>query len=146
MCVWVLSRFWFFVNPVRLLCPWGFPGRNTGVGCHFFLQGIFLIQVSSSSLLSPLHWQADSLPLSHPIFSLLGSRVSKEDWPDWHGEIMSALSSFQPLVIHTVDFFLGFQAFLSPALQTPMLCQARDAYLVVIHVCTEVVTLWVNWI
>ena len=22
----------------RLLCPWDFPGKNTGVGCHFFLQ------------------------------------------------------------------------------------------------------------
>ena len=26
----------------RLLCPWDFPGKNTGVGCHFLLQGIFL--------------------------------------------------------------------------------------------------------
>ena len=24
-----------------LLCPWNFPGKNTGVGCHFLLQGIF---------------------------------------------------------------------------------------------------------
>jgi len=23
---------------------WNFPGRNTGVGCHFLLQGIFLTQ------------------------------------------------------------------------------------------------------
>ena len=28
----------------RLLCPWDFPGKNTGVGSHFLLQGIFLIQ------------------------------------------------------------------------------------------------------
>ena len=27
-----------------LLCPWNFPGKNTGVGCHFLLQGIFLMQ------------------------------------------------------------------------------------------------------
>ena len=25
----------------RLLCPWDFSGKNTGVGCHFLLQGIF---------------------------------------------------------------------------------------------------------
>ena len=25
----------------RLLCLWDFPGKNTGVGCHFLLQGIF---------------------------------------------------------------------------------------------------------
>ena len=27
--------------PTRLLCPWGFPGKNTGVGCHALLQGVF---------------------------------------------------------------------------------------------------------
>ena len=25
-------------QPTRLLCPWGSPGKNTGVGCHFLLQ------------------------------------------------------------------------------------------------------------
>ena len=25
--------------PARLLCPWDSPGKNTGVGCHFLLQG-----------------------------------------------------------------------------------------------------------
>ena len=29
------------LQPTRLLCPWDFPGRNTGVGCHFLLQSIF---------------------------------------------------------------------------------------------------------
>ena len=24
--------------PTRLPCPWGSPGKNTGVGCHFLLQ------------------------------------------------------------------------------------------------------------
>ena len=27
------------LQPARLLCPWNFPGKNTGVGCHFLLQG-----------------------------------------------------------------------------------------------------------
>ena len=27
--------------PTRLLCPWDSPGKNTGVGCHALLQGIF---------------------------------------------------------------------------------------------------------
>ena len=30
--------------PARLLCPWDFPSKNTGVGCHFLLQGIFLTE------------------------------------------------------------------------------------------------------
>ena len=31
-------------GPPRLLCPLDFPGKNTGVGCHFLLQGIVLTQ------------------------------------------------------------------------------------------------------
>ena len=42
-----------------------FPGKNTGVGCHFLLQGIFPTQGLNPHLLCLLHWQADSLPLSH---------------------------------------------------------------------------------
>ena len=45
-----------------LLCPWDFPGKNTGVGNHFLLQGIFLTQEPNPHL---LHWQVGSLPLSH---------------------------------------------------------------------------------
>ena len=41
----------------------GILGKNTGVGCHFLLQGMDLpdpgIEPASPS------WQADSLPLSH---------------------------------------------------------------------------------
>ena len=36
--------------------------RNTGVDCHFLLQGIFLDQGSNLCL---LQWQVGSLPLSH---------------------------------------------------------------------------------
>ena len=39
-----------------------FPGKNTGVGFHFLLQGIFLIQGSNPCLWHLLHWLADSLP------------------------------------------------------------------------------------
>ena len=49
------------LSSARLLCPWDFPGKNTGVGCHFLLQGIFLTQGSNLCL---LHSQADSLPLN----------------------------------------------------------------------------------
>ena len=49
-------------SPGSLPFPWDFPGKNTGVGCHFLLQGIFPTQRLNPHL---LHWQADSLPLSH---------------------------------------------------------------------------------
>ena len=35
----------------RLLCPWASPGKNTGVGFHALLQGIFLTQGSNPHLL-----------------------------------------------------------------------------------------------
>ena len=57
----------------RLLCPWDFSGKNTGVGCHALLQGIFLTQGLNPCLLCLLHWLAGSLPLApprKPIFTL----------------------------------------------------------------------------
>ena len=48
--------------PTRPLCPWDFPGKNTGVDCYFLLQGIFKdpeIEPTSPAL------QAASLPPSH---------------------------------------------------------------------------------
>ena len=32
------------LQPSRLLCPWESPDKNTGVGCHALLQGIFPTQ------------------------------------------------------------------------------------------------------
>ena len=51
------------LQPTRLLCPWDVPGKNTGVGCHFLLQGILPTQGSNPHL---LHWQVDSLPYEPP--------------------------------------------------------------------------------
>ena len=39
------------LQPSRLLRPRNFPGKNTGVGCHALLQGIFLAQESNPHLL-----------------------------------------------------------------------------------------------
>ena len=50
-----LSRDRLFVTPwtvpARHLRPWDFPGKSTGVGCHFLLQGIFPTQGSNPGLL-----------------------------------------------------------------------------------------------
>ena len=43
----------------------GIPGKNTGVGCHALLQGIFLTKGSNTHLLSLLHWQVGSMPRLH---------------------------------------------------------------------------------
>ena len=66
------------VPPTRIFCPRDFPGKNTGMGCHFLLQGIFLTQGPSLRL---LHWQADPLPPSdqesHHVATL------QHNYPDW---------------------------------------------------------------
>ena len=61
-CKVMFNSLWHQVQSVRLFCPWDFPCKNTEIGCHFLLQGIFFnteIEITSSA------WQTDSLPLSH---------------------------------------------------------------------------------
>ena len=71
-CACVLSRFScvrLCVNiwNVALQAPLSDSlGKNTGVGCHVLLQGVFPTQGSNSCLLCLLHWQAGSLPLALP--------------------------------------------------------------------------------
>ena len=50
-CVWSImsDSFW----PARLLYPWNFPDKNTGVGCHFLCQGIFPAQGLNPDLMFP---------------------------------------------------------------------------------------------
>ena len=58
-----------------LLCQWDSPGKNTGVGCHALLQGIFLTQGSNLHFLCLLRWQAGSLPLGPPGKPLLSHQL-----------------------------------------------------------------------
>ena len=53
------------LQPTRLLCLSNFPGKDTGVGCHFLLQRIFPTLGLNLHLLSLLHQQVNSLPLSY---------------------------------------------------------------------------------
>ena len=61
-----LSRVQLFVTPwtiaYQFLHSWNFPGKSTGVGCHFLLQGIFLTQGSNPGL---LHYRQVLYHLSH---------------------------------------------------------------------------------
>ena len=76
MCVQLCKAPW---NPMDCSLPGSSvhgdsPGKNTGVGCDFLFQGTFLIQGSNPPLSHLLHWQADSLPLSHlenPVLNIL---------------------------------------------------------------------------
>ena len=48
-CVWLFATPWTVTS--SLLCLWNLPSKNTWVGCHFLLQGIFSTQWSTPSLL-----------------------------------------------------------------------------------------------
>ena len=50
------------LQPARLLCPWNSPDENTGVGCHFLLQGVFSTQGSKQHLLFSPASHVASLP------------------------------------------------------------------------------------
>ena len=47
-------------SPPGFSVPADSPGKNTGVGCHVLLQGIFPTQGQKWSLLGLLRWQAGS--------------------------------------------------------------------------------------
>ena len=53
------------LQPTRLPCPWGSPGRNIRVGYHALLQGIFLTQGLNPYLWGFLHCRQVLYPLSH---------------------------------------------------------------------------------
>ena len=66
LCIWAVAC----QAPLSM----AFPGKNTGVGCHILLQGIFLTQGSNAHLLCLLPWQVGSLPLAPPVKHLGISR------------------------------------------------------------------------
>ena len=49
--------------PGSSIHPWDFPGKSTGVGCHFLLQRIFPTQGSNPGL---PHCKQDALPSEPP--------------------------------------------------------------------------------
>ena len=79
------------LHPARLLGPWDSPGKNTGVGCHSRLQGIFPNQGSNPSL---LHCRQILYRLSH--FTVWATKevlsTSCPELPTWHPATNASLS------------------------------------------------------
>ena len=74
----VCSVLWLFATPWTIAHQSSpsleFCRQEYGKGCPLLLKGIFLVQGSNPWLFCSLHWQADSLPLSHlgnPILKIL---------------------------------------------------------------------------
>ena len=94
-CCLVAKSCQLFCNPTdsspARLCSWDSSGKNTEVGSHSLLQGIFLTQGSNPRL---LHWQADSLPLSPE----LNKNILWSYWIRWwqcHPQELSILEGKQ---------------------------------------------------
>ena len=67
------------LSHVQFLCSRDFPGKNTGVGCHFLLQRIFLTQGLKLNLLYLLHSRQILYPLCHqgnPLFAYIRMSIS----------------------------------------------------------------------
>ena len=85
-----LSHVQLFANPwtvaYRLLRPWDFPGKNTGVSCHFLLQEIFPIQGLNLGLphcrqmLYHMSHQGSQRKLSAEELMLLNCGVGEDSW------------------------------------------------------------------
>ena len=109
------------LQPTRLLRPWDFPGRNTGVGCHCLLQEIFLTQRLNPSL---LHCRQMLYHLSHQGNTILDLKILK----------FKILSQYIVLLVYLNihNSFTGFHKLLLPSLRSefsqlcPTLCDPVD--------------------
>ena len=91
-------------KPTRLLCPWNFPGKNTGVGCHFLLHWSSQHRdqsVSPVSLVLAGRFFTTE-PLGKPLWSTEKSKLNaltilnwlirkKETWKNVRGNFMKNL-------------------------------------------------------
>ena len=84
---------WWTIAP-RLLCPWDSPGKNTGGGCHFLLQGMFLTQGLNSCLLLGrqilYHWTTGEAPIYHPCEQWFSAKA--EAWRLTHSLSVSSIT------------------------------------------------------
>ena len=99
-----LSRVQLFATPwkvtYQLHSPWDFPGKNTGVGCHFLFQGIFPTQQLNLGLLYLLHWLVGSLSLKVRKLQQCASGLTTTD----HKHTLSFASLFNTLEVEKQEF------------------------------------------
>ena len=80
VCSVMSNSLWLHgLQPAKLLYPWDFAGKNTGVGCHFLLQGIFSTQGSNRHL---LHWSGffTTEPHGKPLKRCIHPLLSEYFW------------------------------------------------------------------
>ena len=110
-----LCNSWTIVWPSRLLSPWNFPGKNTGVGSHPLLQGIFPTQGSNLGL---LHYRQTLYHLSHlgsPSSEQMGElwQVSHQQLNGWFRVLLANTWFHWPTLVHWPHYHERTQNFSS---------------------------------
>ena len=102
------------LQSARLLCPWDSPGKNTGVGCHSLLQGIFLTQGWNPGFLhcrqilyclshqgSPKNIGVECYFLLQGIFPTLGLNLHPLHFLHWQADSLPLEPPGNPLLMYT---------------------------------------------
>ena len=110
------------LQPARLVCPWHSRGKNTGLGCHSVLQGIFLTQRFNMGL---MHCRQILCHLSHQTVGFVISssnsfkcKVRLFEVLNAAGDILVSLFPSQnciccvPQIVARIFIYLGFFFFL----------------------------------
>ena len=123
-------------SPTRLLCPWDFSNKNTGVGCHFLL-GILPIQ-GLNSIVSYIgrrilyHWptrEAQFINLFNIYVAVLGLSCIMQDLLQWTdlwcvGSAATAGGFYLLCAQHAARWILVS----SPGNRTRVPCSARQIF------------------
>ena len=126
------------LQPTRLCHPWGSPGKNTGVGCHFLLQCMKMKSESEVAQLCPtLHDRMDcSLPGSsvHGIFQarvLKRVAIAFSEVPPYN----SFKKKNAPLHTHAHTKPINARLYYTHWIQKPMISESGSVSHSVIIVC-----------
>ena len=88
-------------QPTRPRRPWDSPGKNTGVGCHFLIQGMKVKSESEVAQSCPtLRDPMDSSPPGSSVHGIFQARVL-----EW-GAVAYSLSPLQCIFNLHLQFFL----------------------------------------
>ena len=102
------------LQPTRLLCPWDFPGKSKGVGCHCLLRIRASVQFSHS-VVSDSFWPHESQharpPCPSPTPGVYSNSCPSSHW--CHPAILSSFVPFSscPQSLQTLGSFPMSQLF-----------------------------------
>ena len=108
------------LQPTRLLCPWNFPGKSTGVGCHHLLC---LILLGKQILRSSKNWVVMSAIIAIPFrIQNLPDKQKETYFTEW-----SNTSRYETLNLHIGSKQMFVFTFLPNEAESTLLAKDRIA-------------------